>query len=72
MNRIVWLPLIDDQICTGCGDCTIACPTHALRLSEGVAIVREPEACNYCGSCEMICPVEAISLPYQVILGNGL
>lgn len=68
----VWIPQIDEQICTGCGDCITACPTYALKLLEGVAVVREPEACNYCGICEMICPVEAVSLPYQIVLGSDL
>lgn len=72
MNMAVWTPQIDDQICTGCGDCITACPTDALKLSEGVAAVREPEACNYCGICEMICPVEAVSLPYQIVLRADL
>ncbi len=63
-----WIPQIDEQICTGCGDCITACPTHALKLSHDIAVVNEPEGCNYCGTCEMICPVEAISLPYQIVL----
>jgi NAD-dependent dihydropyrimidine dehydrogenase PreA subunit len=72
MNQIVWEPQIDEQICTGCGDCITACPTDALELSQNVAVVSDPKACNYCGICEMICPVEAISLPYQIVLGSGL
>ena len=68
----VWIPQIDEQICTGCGDCITACPTDALKLLEDVAVVREPDACNYCGICEMICPVEAVSLPYQIVLGSDL
>jgi ferredoxin len=72
----VWLPLIDKNVCTGCGDCIVVCPTDALALADNmtctelveVAVVAVPAACNYCGQCEAICPVAAIALPYQVVL----
>lgn len=63
-----WNPQIDPDVCTGCGECVIACPTDALELVEDVAVVREPDACNYCGVCEEVCPEGAISLPYQLVL----
>lgn len=65
-SRDAWWPQIDPETCTGCGDCVIACPTHALTLRKHVAVLARPSACNYCGVCEAICPVEAIDLPYQV------
>lgn len=68
MEVEIWSPQIDSQACTGCGECLVVCPTDALDMVEGVAMVSEPEACDYCGECEMICPEEAISLPYQVVL----
>lgn len=63
-----WNPHIDPDVCTGCGECVIACPTDALELVEAVAVVSEPDACNYCEVCEEVCPEGAISLPYQVVL----
>jgi electron transfer flavoprotein alpha subunit len=71
MDEALWLPVIDGERCTGCGDCIVVCPTQALSLVEGVAVVAEPGACDYAGLCEMVCPVEAIALPYQVVLGDG-
>jgi len=72
-NKTIWLPQIDDEVCTGCGDCVTACPTDVLELfTTGIAVVADPEACNYCGICEMICPVEAVSLPYQIVLGSDI
>lgn len=68
----VWMPQIDRQICTGCGDCITACPTDALIRSGNVAEVGKPEACNYCGICELICPVEAVTLPFQIVLESDL
>jgi ferredoxin len=68
----IWLPQIDKELCTGCGDCIAACPTQALGLFDGLALVTAPAACNYCGECEMVCPVGAIALPYQIVLESDL
>jgi len=68
MVEAVWLPVIDGERCTGCGDCVAVCPAEALEMTGGVAVLVRPERCDYAGLCEMICPVEAIALPYQVVL----
>ncbi|MCC6608031.1 MAG: 4Fe-4S binding protein [Anaerolineae bacterium] len=67
-----WFPQIEKELCTGCGDCIVICPTDALEQVSGVAVVTKPAACNYCGECETICPVEAIALPYQIVLESDL
>jgi ferredoxin len=67
MHEAVWLPQIDRDSCTGCGDCLPVCPTHAIGLINGKAAVIQAEACAYCGACEAICPVSAIALPYQIV-----
>lgn len=67
MNLEIWLPIIDAETCTGCGDCVEVCPTEALAMRDNLAVVADPEACNYCGYCELICPVGAIELPYQIV-----
>jgi NAD-dependent dihydropyrimidine dehydrogenase PreA subunit len=71
MNDKMWLPHIDAALCTGCGDCVIACPTHVLALADGLAVIVEPAACSYCGDCESVCPTGAITLPYQIVLEPG-
>lgn len=65
-----WLPQIDLEACTGCGDCVEVCPTVVLAIEDGQLAVSEPDACTYCGWCEGICPEEAIALPYQVVLNE--
>ena len=61
-----WLPSIDREICTGCGDCIAACPVDALGKVEGKADLVRPEACTYCLACEDLCPVDAIALPFLI------
>ena len=67
MHEEIWLPQIDWDSCTGCGDCLPACPTHAIGLIYGKVALIEAEACTYCGDCEVICPVNAIALAYQIV-----
>ncbi|MBI2831384.1 MAG: 4Fe-4S binding protein [Chloroflexi bacterium] len=62
------IPEIDEEKCTGCGDCVTRCPTGAVELVGGkVAIVR-PDACSYCAECEALCPSHAIQCPFEIVL----
>jgi ferredoxin len=47
MNAVTWLPQIDGSKCTACGDCVAVCPTQALALVGGQAVVAQPQACTY-------------------------
>ncbi len=62
------VPLIDPTRCDGCGLCVRVCPTGALAVKDGKAIVATPEACNYTGLCEAICPTRAIRRPFEIVV----
>ena len=64
-----FLPIIDHDRCGGCGECVQACPTGALELIEGRAVLVRPEKCDYCADCEDHCLQGAISLPYEIVVG---
>ena len=48
-----------DELCIGCTHCMTVCPTQAIRVRDGKAIITE-ERCVDCGNCCKACPVSAI------------
>lgn len=52
---------IDQEKCTGCGNCADICPVEAITVENEKAKVDE-DTCVDCGTCVDECPVEAISL----------
>ncbi len=52
---------VDEEKCTGCGSCVEVCPTEAISLEDGKAVINEDE-CVECGVCAEECPEGAISI----------
>lgn len=52
---------IDEELCTGCGLCVQICPSKALSMRDGKAVVTGERSLN-CGHCMAICPSEAITV----------
>jgi ferredoxin len=59
-------PRINQELCTGCRACVMACPTGALAQVDGKAALVHADKCTYCAACETLCPVIAIELPYLI------
>lgn len=57
-------PVIDPNVCIGCGSCVKACPEKALGLVNGKAVLVEPAHCIGHGACQIACPVEGIQLVF--------
>jgi ferredoxin len=52
---------VDKGKCSGCESCVEECPSEAIKMVEGKAVV-DAEMCIDCGVCIDACPEEAISL----------
>ena len=50
--------LLDTSKCTGCTTCLRHCPTEAIRIRDGHAIINS-ERCIDCGECIRVCPHKA-------------
>ncbi len=49
---------LDESKCVGCTNCIKRCPTEAIRVREGKAVIMK-ERCIDCGECIRICPHHA-------------
>ena len=63
-------PIIDADLCNGCGLCVTACPHNVLGMVDAKAVVLHPQACEYDGCCELICPVQAIDRPFLIVVSE--
>lgn len=50
--------LLDESKCTGCTTCIRHCPTEAIRIKNGKAVIKS-ERCIDCGECIRHCPHSA-------------
>jgi iron only hydrogenase large subunit-like protein len=49
---------LDESKCVGCTNCIKRCPTEAIRVRDGKAVITS-ERCIDCGECIRICPHHA-------------
>jgi len=52
---------VDQDVCTGCGDCLEVCVFAGMEMFDDKAKVNQ-DRCLGCGRCEVACPSEAISI----------
>ena len=58
MNCYEHSVLLDKEKCTGCTTCLKHCPTEAIRIKDGKAVINS-ERCIDCGACILHCQQKA-------------
>lgn len=53
---------IDEELCTGCGECVTGCPEGALQIIDGKARMVSDLFCDGLGACIGTCPEGAIKI----------
>lgn len=58
MNTYLHSVSLDREKCTGCTTCLRHCPTEAIRVKDGCAVINT-DRCIDCGECIKVCPHKA-------------
>jgi MinD superfamily P-loop ATPase len=53
------VPEVDDDLCSGCGQCSEICQYNAIAALRD-RVITFPELCHGCGGCTLACPEGAI------------
>ncbi len=57
---------LQTDLCKGCTHCIKRCPTEAIRVRDGKAVIKS-ERCIDCGECIRICPYQAKRAIYDTL-----
>lgn len=55
-------PVVDSSLCSMCGDCANACPTHAIDIDKDGNVTVQNPYCVNCGACVTVCPDDALTM----------
>ena len=57
-------PTVDADGCTGCGTCVVHCPSGAIGVVSGKALI-DPKACIGCADCIVVCPEHTVNVNWD-------
>ncbi len=63
-QHLKWLPVIDEERCTGCNRCVEACGPKSLEVIDAVAVLVRPDTCGSEEHCVKPCPEAAIHMAW--------
>ncbi len=66
LKKEITTPVVDREICTGCGTCVEECPSLTAKMKDEKADIHmtgEVLDCVECGHCVSVCPSGAITDP---------
>lgn len=66
MDKFYTSVRLDAELCKGCINCIKRCPTQAIRVRNGKAVITK-EFCIDCGECIRICPHHAKLATYDTM-----
>jgi len=55
----MWKIIIDEEKCTGCGECVDSCPGDVYELKKGKTVPVNVDECHGCHTCEAVCDEDA-------------
>ena len=64
MNKVHHSVTLQTELCKGCTHCIKRCPTEAIRVRNGKAVIKS-ERCIDCGECIRVCPYQAMQAKYD-------
>ena len=65
-----WLPVVDEDFCTGCAACVEACGPKSLEIVDRVAVLVRPDTCGSEEHCIAPCPTAAIQMRWVQATGD--
>jgi ferredoxin len=64
-----WIPVVDPDLCNGCGACVEACGPGCLVIRKLVSHLISPETCGSEGHCIPACDYGAIKMKWVAMDG---
>jgi NAD-dependent dihydropyrimidine dehydrogenase PreA subunit len=58
----MWKISVDNEKCSGCGECVENCPGEVYELIDKKATPTNPDECHGCQTCVELCDEEAVTV----------